>query len=88
MSLARTASIDDLRALARRRMPRFAFDFIDGGAEDEINLRKNRRALEAIELTPRYLADISSVETGCELFGRTWSVPFVMAPVVCGRIGG
>lgn len=83
MNLNHAASIDDLRILARRRLPRFAFDFIDGGAEDEINLRKNRDAFEAIELTPRYLRDISSIDTECELFGRNWSVPFGMAPVGC-----
>ncbi len=81
MTLARAASIDDLRALARRRMPRFAFDFIDGGAEDEINLRKNRSAFEAIELLPRHLRDISSIETRCGIFGRDWQVPFGIAPV-------
>lgn len=81
MQLSNAASIDDLRSIARKRLPRFSFDFIDGGAEDEVNLRKNREAFEAIELLPRYLVDVSQPSTGTELFGKSYSVPFGMAPV-------
>ena len=79
--VARAASIDDLRSMARRRMPRFAFDFVDGGAENESNLRKNRQAFEDIELLPRYLIDVSAPTTETEFFGKSYSVPFGMAPV-------
>ncbi len=79
--LGRAASIDDLRVLARRRIPRFAFDFIDGGAEAEIGLRRNRTDLEAIELTPRYMRDVSDIGTETEIFGQSYSVPFGAAPI-------
>jgi len=81
MSLARAACIDDLRTLAQRRIPRFAFDLVDGGAEDESNLRRNISAFEDIRLTPRYLVDASTIDTAVEIFDRTFDVPFGMAPI-------
>jgi isopentenyl diphosphate isomerase/L-lactate dehydrogenase-like FMN-dependent dehydrogenase len=81
MGLDRAASIDDLRARARRRIPRFAFDLVDGGAESERNLRRNVEALEEIALTPRYLIDVGDVDTTAELFGQTYALPFGMAPI-------
>lgn len=80
-AISRAASIDDLRSLARRRLPRFAFDYIDGGAEGEHNLAENQRAFQSIRLTPRYLNDISQIVTETELFGTTYAVPFGVAPV-------
>jgi isopentenyl diphosphate isomerase/L-lactate dehydrogenase-like FMN-dependent dehydrogenase len=81
MGLDRAASIDDLRASAKRRIPRFAFDLVDGGAENERNLRRNITAFEEIELTPRYMVDVSSIDTSATLFGQTFDVPFGMAPI-------
>ncbi len=81
MGLARAACIDDLRRLAQRRIPRFAFDLVDGGAEDESNLRRNVGAFDDIRLTPRYLVDASSIDTRVELFGHRFDVPFGMAPI-------
>ncbi len=79
--LERAASIDDLRRLARRRVPRFAFDFLDGGAESERNHRANCAAFEAVTLQPRALVDVSSISTEVEVFGQRYDVPFGMAPV-------
>lgn len=79
--IARAASIADLRDLSRKRLPRFAFDFIDGGAEDEFNMARSRRAFDDIQLLPRYLVDVSAVDTGVELFGRTYAMPFGIAPI-------
>ncbi len=79
--LDKAASIDDLRRLAGKRLPRFAFDFIDGGAETERNLARNREAFEAIVLKPRMLVDVSSIATEVRLFGEDYGVPFGMAPV-------
>ncbi len=79
--LEKAASIDDLRRLAKRRLPRFAFDFIDGGAETERNLARNREAFETIVLKPRMLINVSSIETTVSLFGQDYGVPFGMAPV-------
>ena len=81
IALSNAASIHDLRRLAKRRLPGFAFDFIDGGAEDEISLRKNRAALDAIELTPRYLTGAPEPNLETEVFGKSYSVPFGVAPV-------
>ena len=81
MNLARTASIDDLRMIARRRMPRFAFDFVDGGADEGANVRRNRQAFDEKVLVPRYLRNVETRKTETELLGRTWNVPFGFAPV-------
>jgi (S)-mandelate dehydrogenase len=81
MRLDRAASIDDLRAMAKRRVPRFAFDLVDGGAESERNMRRNSEAFEEVELTPRYMVDVSQIDTGATLFGRTFNLPFGMAPI-------
>lgn len=81
MGLSRAASIDDLRARARRRIPRFAFDLVDGGAENECNMRRNAEAFEEIALVPRYMHDVSIIETATEIFGQTFDLPFGQAPI-------
>ncbi|MCR8827800.1 alpha-hydroxy acid oxidase [Pseudosulfitobacter koreensis] len=81
MGLDRAASIDDLRTRAKRRIPRFAFDLVDGGAESERNMRRNSEAFEEIELTPRYMVDVSRIDTRVTLFGQTYDAPFGMAPI-------
>ena len=81
MGLDRAASIEDLRHLAKRRIPRFAFDLVDGGAESERNLRRNVAAFEEVLLTPRYLRDVSSIDMTASIFGQTFDAPFGMAPI-------
>jgi len=81
MRLDRAASIDDLRLMARRRIPRFAFDLVDGGAESERNMRRNREAFEEVELTPRYMRDVGDIVTRATLFGQSFDAPFGMAPI-------
>lgn len=81
MRLDRAASIDDLRRMAKRRIPRFAFDLVDGGAESERNMRRNSEAFEEVQLTPRYMRDVSQIDTSATLFGQTFDVPFGMAPI-------
>ncbi len=81
MSIDRAASIDDLRRLAQRRLPHFAFDFLDGGAEDETNLSRNVDAFDAHRLVPRYLVDISERSSEAQLFGRSYAQPFGSAPI-------
>lgn len=77
--LARAFSIADLRVLARKRLPKIVFEFIDGGAEDEITLRDNRAAFERIKLTPRVLNDVSSPDTQTALLGKAPRAPIVIA---------
>jgi isopentenyl diphosphate isomerase/L-lactate dehydrogenase-like FMN-dependent dehydrogenase len=81
MGLDRAASIDDLRTRAKGRIPRFAFDLVDGGAESERNMRRNAEAFEEVELTPRYMVDVSDIDTHATLFGQTFDAPFGMAPI-------
>jgi isopentenyl diphosphate isomerase/L-lactate dehydrogenase-like FMN-dependent dehydrogenase len=81
MGLDRAASIEDLRRRAKRRIPRFAFDLVDGGAENERNMQRNSSAFEDVELTPRYLIDVSNIDTRANIFGRQFDLPFGMAPI-------
>ncbi|SHJ66619.1 (S)-mandelate dehydrogenase [Palleronia salina] len=81
MRLDRAASIDDLRAMAKRRIPRFAFDLVDGGAESERNMRRNAEAFEEIELTPRYMTDVGRIDTRARVLGQDFDLPFGMAPI-------
>src|SRR3954454_5595409 len=78
--LAGTASVDDLRILARRRAPRAVFDYTDGGAGDELALRRSRQAYTALEFRPHALRDVSSGDTSTEILGQPAAVPFAFAP--------
>jgi len=78
-------NIGDLRACARRRLPRAIFDFFDGGAEDEIALRDNRAAYERVRFAPRVLRDVSKIDMSCEILGGPSKMPLVIAPT--GGIG-
>ena len=73
-------NIDDLRLLARKRLPRAVFEFIDGGAQDEITLRANREDFRAMRLMPRVLTDIETRNQSVELFGKRYDAPVVLAP--------
>src|SRR5437764_10886852 len=88
--LNQVVSIEDLRELARRRLPRAIFDFFDGGAEDEVTLRENRAAFERVRLLPRVLVNVSKVDMGAELLGARASLPLAIAPtggISAGRAG-
>jgi (S)-mandelate dehydrogenase len=90
-SVARTWSIDDLRRLAKRRLPRAVFDFIDGGAETESTLRANRAAFERVRFLPKVLVDVSQVNTSTTILGGPSKLPLAIAPtgaVGFGRRGG
>ena len=79
--LAQAFSIADLRLLAKKRLPQTVFEFIDGGAEDEITLRDNRAAFERIKITPRILNDVSVPDTRTYLLGKEVKAPIVSAPM-------
>ena len=76
----RAFSIDDLRALSKRRLPRAIFEFFDGGAEEEITLRDNIAAFRRIRLAPKALNDVSAVDTSLDLVGARASFPLAIAP--------
>jgi len=79
--LSRSAlNIADLRELARRRLSRGIFEYIDRGTEDEIGIAHNQQALKRIKLRPRVLHDVSRRSTEIDLFGKTRKLPLVIAP--------
>jgi L-lactate dehydrogenase (cytochrome) len=75
------AAPQDYRELARRRLPPFLFEYIDGGANAEVTLRRNVADLERIELRQRVLRDVSGIALTTELFGRTYALPVGLGPV-------
>ena len=88
--LSRAINIEDLRELARRRLPRAIFDFFDGGAEDEVTLRENRVAFERVRLLPKVLVDVAQVDTRTPIFGVESKLPMAIAPtggISAGRSG-
>lgn len=82
----RFPTVELLRRRARRRVPRFAFDFVDGAANDEICRRRNVEAFASIEILPRYCVDTAGVSTDVELFGRRYAAPFGIAPMGSGGL--
>jgi len=73
--------IDDLRDRAKKRIPRFAFEYLEGGCNEDVNLYRNTSELREIQLKPRYLDGYEGVDMSTSLFGRTYSAPFGVAPV-------
>lgn len=75
-------NLDEAIALAQRRIPKFAFDYLDGGAGDDAGVRRNAAAFERVQLTPRFLQglDQRKVSTRTELFGQAYGFPFGVAP--------
>ena len=84
--LARAASVADLRRIARRRLPRGVFDYIDGAAEDERTLASNEAAFARTSFRPRVLRGIEKVDTSTTLLGRPLAYPLVLAPTGFTRI--
>ena len=78
--MASMTSVADYRRAARRRLPRIVFNYLDGGAEDELLLSRNRRALRDIRLIPKRLQGVSQRDLGIELFGRHLAAPFLVGP--------
>jgi len=90
MHLGEAVNIEDLRRMAKRRLPRAIFDFFDGGAEDETTLRENRAAFERIRLLPKVLVNVAQVDTSVDIFGKKASLPMAIAPtggISAGRFG-
>lgn len=87
----KAASIGDYRELARRRLPRFLFDYIDGGSFSETTLNRNAQDLERIMLRQRVMRDVSSIDLSTRLFGEDFSLPVGLGPVgmagLCARRG-
>lgn len=84
--LERANNIADLRRLARRRLPRPIFDYIDGGADDEVTLARNMSAFSRYEIVPDVLTDVSSIRTGATIFGQSVAWPLMLAPTGLTRM--
>ncbi len=84
--LARAASIGDLRAIAKRRLPGGVFDYLDGGAEDEIAMARNVAAFRRLEFRPRVLQGVGHADPTTTLLGRPLAFPLVLAPTGFTRI--
>ena len=74
-------SIEHLRERARQRMPRFAFEYLEGGCNSEVNLRRNTDEIRDIQLKPWYLRDYPGSNQTTELFGKTYDAPFGISPI-------
>jgi L-lactate dehydrogenase (cytochrome)/(S)-mandelate dehydrogenase len=80
MRIEKAINYDDLRDMARRRLPRIMFDFIEGGVDGEQGLTRNLDAFQNWALVPKYMVDVADVDSSTTLFGRTYSHPFGIAP--------
>jgi L-lactate dehydrogenase (cytochrome) len=86
MGVEQAINIADLRALARARLPRMVFDYIDGGADDEAALRANEARLREVTLVPDALVDVSQVRTGATILGQASRLPFFISPTAASRL--
>src|ERR1700687_2930681 len=80
MRMNNVITIEDLHRRAKRRVPKIAFDFIEGGCEDETCLHRNERSFTRYRLVPPYLLDGPEREQSAALFGRTYASPFGISP--------
>ena len=74
-------SVPDLRERAKSKIPKFAFEYLDGGCNDDVNLKKNTLRIRDIELKPKYLVDYQPPSLKTELFGHVYDAPFGISPV-------
>jgi (S)-mandelate dehydrogenase len=80
MNLDRAINIEDLHRMAKRKLPKIMFDYIEGGVEDERGLERNAAAFHKHHLLPRYLVDVSKRDQTQTLFGREYDSPFGISP--------
>ncbi|MBO0340384.1 alpha-hydroxy acid oxidase [Flagellimonas profundi] len=77
----RYPSVDDLRDKAKKRIPRFAFEYLDGGCNEDVNIRRNTSEIRDIQLKPTYIKDFKGASIKTTLFGEEYDAPFGVAPV-------
>jgi L-lactate dehydrogenase (cytochrome) len=78
---SRYPTVADLRQRAMQKIPPFAFEYLDGGCNENVNVEKNTRELEQVELKPYYLTANSESQLETELFGQRYSAPFGVSPI-------
>ena len=74
-------SVADLRSRAQKKIPKFAFEYLDGGCNEDVNLHKNTAEIRNVELRPEYLKEHSGSDLSTQLFGHTYDAPFGIAPI-------
>jgi L-lactate dehydrogenase (cytochrome) len=82
----RVVCIQDFRPLARRRLPKAVFDYLDGGAEGEVTLLENCRAFAEVTFRPRHAVDVTNCDLRTRVLGLDLSMPFLLAPVGYSRL--
>ncbi len=85
-TLAKCSNVEDLRALARRRLPGPIFHYIDGAADDEVTYRRNSAAYEDYDLVPNILAGVANVDMSVELMGQKLGLPIFCSPTALQRL--
>src|SRR5260370_27457514 len=85
MRLDEIVNIEDLHQMAKRRLPKVMFDYIEGGVEDERGLARNSAGFHKHRLLPRYLVDVSTRDQSQTIFGRKFNSPFGVSPT--GGVG-
>jgi L-lactate dehydrogenase (cytochrome) len=84
--LDKVFNIEDLRKIARRKLPKPLFNYIDGGADDETNVLGNAQAFDSARLVPEYLVDVAKIDTTTKVLGREISMPLFLAPTGMTRL--
>src|SRR6202158_6414986 len=86
MNFDQAVNIEDLHRIAKRKLPKIIFDYIEGGVEDERGLARNQAAFHRHRLLPRYLVDVSKRDQSQTIFGRTYASPFGISPTGGGGL--
>ncbi len=86
MRLADCHNFQDFRQLARRRVPGPIFDYIDGGADDEVSKRRNTAAIEACDLVPNILRGVGEVDLSVTVMGQRLALPVYLSPTALQRV--
>jgi (S)-mandelate dehydrogenase len=81
MDINKALNIEDLRVIARKRVPRFVFDYVDGGSEDEVTLHANRESFERLRFRPRTLVDVSQRNLRTTILMGQSALPVIVGPV-------
>ena len=86
MQSSQVVSVPDLRPIARRRLPKVVFDYLDGGADGEFTLRENCRAFEDVTFRPRGAVSVPTCDLSTRVLGFDISLPVLLAPVGYSRL--
>ncbi|MFK8067543.1 MAG: alpha-hydroxy acid oxidase [Gammaproteobacteria bacterium] len=85
-SLNQCYSISDLRLTAKRKLPRAVFEYIDGGSEDEITVKHNRKAFDHYQLNAKALVDVSNIDLSTTVLGEKIDLPFILSPTAMTKL--